>query len=122
VARLGIADDEGNPRVLPVTYAVVDNSIVSAVDHKTKRVPADRLARIRWLHARPHAALTVDHYDDDWSRLRWVQAVGPITILDAAHAPDAIAALTERYAPYRHQPPDGPVLSLTPDRILWWQA
>jgi len=122
VARLGIADDEGNPRVLPVTYAVVDNSIVSAVDHKTKHVPADRLARVRWLRARPHAALTVDHYDDDWSRLRWVQAVGPITILDAADAPDAIASLTERYAAYRHRPPGGPVLSLTPDRILWWRA
>jgi len=122
VARLGIADDEGAPRVLPVTYAVLEHAIVTAIDHKRKQVPAERLARVRWAHARPRAALTVDHYDDDWSQLRWVQALGPITILDAADAPDAIAALTERYAAYRHRPPGGPVLSLTPDRILWWRA
>jgi PPOX class probable F420-dependent enzyme len=122
VARLGVADDEGAPRVLPVTYALAGGALVSAIDHKAKRVPADRLARIRWLKARPRAALTVDHYDDDWSQLRWVQATGPVTIIDAADAPAAIAALTERYPAYRDRPPSGPVLSLAPDRVLWWRA
>lgn len=122
VARLGIADDEGNPRVLPVTYAVHRNAIVTAVDHKPKSVPAERLARVRWLKARPRAALTVDHYEDDWSRLKWVQAIGPVTIVDAADVPDAVAALTARYPAYRDHSPSGPVLSLEPDRILWWRA
>lgn len=122
MARLGIADDEGNPRVLPVTYVVVDQTIVTAIDHKRKSVPPERLARIRWLKARPRAALTVDHYDDDWSRLQWVQALGVVTIMDAADAPEAIAALTARYPAYRERPPSGPVLSLAPDRILWWRA
>jgi len=122
VARLGIADDEGNPRVLPVTFAVNGNAIVTAIDHKRKSVPAERLARVRWLKARPRAALTVDHYEDDWSRLKWLQAIGEITILDAGDAPEAIAALTVRYAAYREQPPAGPLLSLTPDRLLWWRA
>jgi len=122
VARLGIADDDGAPRVLPVTYAVLENAIVTAIDHKRKEVAADRLARVRWLRARPRVALTVDRYDDDWSQLQWVQALGPMTILGAADAPEAIAALTERYAAYRNQPPGGPVLSLAPDRVLWWRA
>ena len=122
MARLGIADGEGAPRVLPVTYAVVENAIVTAIDHKRKHVPADRLARVRWVRARPRVALTVDHYDDDWSQLEWVQALGPIAILEAPDAPEAIAALTERYAAYRGQPPGGPVLSLTPNRVLWWRA
>ena len=122
VARLGIADDEGAPRVLPVTYALAAGTIVTAIDHKPKRVPAQELARVRWLRARPRAALTVDHYDDDWSRLRWVQAIGPVAILAAADAPEAIAALTERYVSYRERPPAGPVLSLEPDRVLWWRA
>jgi len=122
VARLGIADDEGDPRVLPVTYAVLARTLVTAIDHKRKDVPADRLARVRWLRARPRAALTVDRYDDDWSQLQWVQALGPITIIDAADAAEAIAALTERYAAYRTRPPNGPVLALAPDRILWWRA
>ncbi len=122
VARLGIVDGSGDPRVLPVTYAVLEGTIVTAIDHKRKEIPPERLARVRWLRARPRAALTVDRYDDDWSRLQWVQALGPITILEAADAPEAIAALTERYAPYRDKPPGGPVLSLAPDRVLWWQA
>src|ERR1700758_2582885 len=45
VARLGLVDDDGGPRVLPVTYAVSGRALVTAVDHKPKRVPADRLAR-----------------------------------------------------------------------------
>jgi PPOX class probable F420-dependent enzyme len=122
VARLGIADDDGAPRVLPVTYAVLDDAIVTAIDHKRKEVPADRLARLRWVRARPRAALTVDHYDDDWSQLKWVQAIGPITIIEAARAAEAIAALTARYAPYRDQPPGGPVLALAPERVQWWRA
>jgi PPOX class probable F420-dependent enzyme len=122
VARLGITDDAGHPRVLPITYAVVGNAIVTAIDHKPKRVPAGELARVRWLSARPRAALTVDHYEDDWSHLKWVQAIGEVTIIDAAGAPEAIAALTERYAAYRERPPAGPVLSLDPGRILWWRA
>jgi PPOX class probable F420-dependent enzyme len=108
--------------VLPITYAVVGNAIVTAIDHKPKQVPAESVARVRWLRARPRAALTVDHYEDDWSRLEWVQATGEVTVVDAADAPAAIAALTERYAAYRTQPPGGPVLSLAPDRILWWRA
>ncbi len=122
VARLGIADASGDPRVLPVTYAVLEGTIVTAIDHKRKEVPADRLARVRWIRARPRVALTVDRYDDDWSQLQWVQALGPITILEAGDAPEAIAALTERYASYRNQAPGGPVLSLAPDRVLWWRA
>ena len=122
VGRLGIVDDDGGPRVQPVTYALAAGALVSAIDHKRKDAPPHRLARVRWLRARPRAALTVDHYDEDWSQLSWVQAIGKVSILDAADAPDAIAALADRYEPYRDRPPAGPVLSLTPDRIIWWTA
>jgi PPOX class probable F420-dependent enzyme len=122
VARLGVLDDDGNPRVLPITYAVAGRMLVSAIDHKRKQVHGERLARVRWLRSRPQASVTVDRYDDDWTKLAWIQAIGSIEILDAASAPEAIAALTERYEPYRTQPPAGPVLALTPERLLWWQA
>lgn len=120
VGRLGIVDDDGAPRVLPVTYALAGDALVTAVDHKRKDVPPERLARLRWLRARPRAVLTVDHYEEDWSQLAWVQALGAVAILD--DAPDAIAALTERYAQYRDHPPAGPVIELTPDRFVWWRA
>ncbi len=122
VARLGLIDDDGTPRVLPVTYALVDGTIVTAVDHKRKEVSPARLARVRWLQARPRAALTVDRYEEDWSRLAWVQAIGTVSVLDASDAPDALAALSGRYEQYRDRPPAGPVIELTPHRILWWRA
>jgi PPOX class probable F420-dependent enzyme len=122
VGRLGVVDDHGAPRVLPVTYAVDGETLVTAVDQKPKRRRGEELARVRWLRARPTAALTVDHYEDDWSALAWVQALGAIRVLDAASAADAIAALTERYEPYRSDPPAGPVLVLQPNRLLWWHA
>lgn len=108
--------------MLPVTYALAGDAIVTAVDHKRKEVPAEELGRLRWLRARPRAAFTVDHYDEDWSRLAWVQAIGPVEIVDAGDAPEAIAALLERYAPYRDQRPAGPVIALIPNRVLWWRA
>jgi PPOX class probable F420-dependent enzyme len=122
VARLGLIDDGGRPRVLPVTYALAGETLVTVVDRKPKRVEGERLARVRWLRTRPQAALTVDRYDEDWSQLAWVQALGSVRILDPASAPDAMTALIERYAPYRTETPPGPLLVLEPERVLWWRA
>jgi PPOX class probable F420-dependent enzyme len=122
VGRLGLIDDAGDPRVLPVTYALSGGRLVSAVDDKPKRRPGGELARVRWLSARPRAALTVDRYDDDWSALEWIQAVGGVRLLEAATAPEALAALADRYPQYRERPPAGPVLALEPEQLVWWRA
>ncbi len=122
VARLGLTDDSGAPRVLPVTYAIADETLVSAIDRKPKQVAGTALARVRWLEARPRAALTVDRYDDDWTALAWVQALGSVSVVPAERAAAAIAALRARYPQYASQPPAGPVLVLVPDRLLWWRA
>jgi PPOX class probable F420-dependent enzyme len=120
VARLGLIDDAGRPRVLPVTYAVHDAAIWSAVDRKPKR-PGEP-ARLRWLRRRPDAALTVDRYSDDWDTLAWLQVLCRVELFAAAEAPDAIAALAAKYAPYRVEPPPGPLLRLVPQRLVCWRA
>jgi PPOX class probable F420-dependent enzyme len=122
VARLGLVDDEGGPRVLPVTFALAGDRVYTAVDDKPKRRPG-RLARVRFLRARPRAALTVDRYDDDWTRLAWVQLLGTVAVLDdPAARPEGLAALAAKYAPYRERPPVGPLLELTVVRALHWRA
>lgn len=122
MARLAFADDRDRPRVLPITFAVLDGAVWSAVDDKPKR--AGEPARVRYLRRRPQAALCVDRYDDDWSRLAWVQVLGRVTVLDAARprAGPALDALAERYAPYRERRPRGPLLRLDPERVLCWRA
>jgi PPOX class probable F420-dependent enzyme len=113
-------DADDHPRVLPVTYALHDGALWSAIDQKPKR--AVQPARIRYLRRRPDAALTVDHYSDDWEELAWVQALGRVEVLAPAEAPDALAALVARYEPYRREPPPGPLLRLSPSRFLCWRA
>ena len=120
VGRLGMTDDDGAPRVLPVTFALHDGALWSAVDNKPKR--SAEPARVRWLRARPRAALTVDRYDDDWARLAWVQVLGEVALLDVGSEPGALAALGAKYPRYREDPPPGPLLRLTPERALCWDA
>jgi PPOX class probable F420-dependent enzyme len=122
VGHLGMLDGAGWPRVLPVTYAVVDGLIYTAVDDKPKAVAGADLARVRYLRRRPETALVVDHYDDDWENLAWVQVLGSADLLDVTAAPDAIAALRARYEHYRVSSPRGPVIRLTPQRCLCWRA
>jgi PPOX class probable F420-dependent enzyme len=122
VGHLGLLDDDRHPRVLPVTFALVDGEIWSAVDDKPKRVPGEELARVRWLRARSQSTLTVDHYAEDWSRLAWVQLIGETTIIEVAGHEQVLEALSARYEPYRERPPRGPLLRLAPDRFVWWRA
>ena len=120
VGRLGFVDADGRPRVLPITYAVVDGDIWSAIDSKPKRTGEP--ARVRWLHERPEAALVVDHYTDEWDELAWVQVLGTVEIVDAGQRRDVLEALTAKYPQYRAQPPPGPLLRLQAHRALCWRA
>ena len=122
VGHLGILDGEGFPRVLPVTFAVVDDAVWSAVDHKPKRRPGEELARVRWLRERAESTLTVDRYDDDWTRLAWVQLIGATAVVDAAGNDAALDALAARYPQYRERPPGGPLLRLTVEHTVCWSA
>ena len=122
VGHLGLLDDHDRPRVLPVTFVLHGGDLYSAVDKKPKRGGAGEIARVRYLRQRPEAALTVDHYADDWTRLAWVQALGRVEILEVGSAADAIDALAAKYEPYRAQTPPGPLLRLRPQRFICWRA
>ena len=122
VAHLGLLDGDGRPRVLPVSFAVFDAAVWSAIDHKPKRRAGEELARVRWLRDRPESALTVDRYEDDWTKLAWVQLLGPCEVLGVTGHEDALAALAARYPQYRDRPPDGPLLRLAPERAVCWSV
>jgi PPOX class probable F420-dependent enzyme len=122
LGHLGLLDDDGYPRVLPVTFAMVDGEVWSAIDDKPKRVAGGELARVRWLRARPTSALTVDRYSADWTKLAWIQLIGNTTVVEADGKEQVLEALAARYAPYRERPPQGPFLRLIPDRCIWWRS
>ncbi len=121
VGHLGLLDSRERPRVLPVTYALCQGAAWTIVDNKPKRAGTEP-ARIRWLRERPHAALTVDHYTDDWTSLAWVQLIGDMAILEPLAYQAALDALTGRYPQYETDPPPGPLLRLSIARTVWWRA
>jgi PPOX class probable F420-dependent enzyme len=120
VGRLGFLDDEGAPRVLPVTFAMAEGTIWSAIDQKPKRTAEP--ARLRFLRRDPRAALTVDRYSEEWEQLAWVQVLGSVRIVNVSEGAVGLAALTEKYEQYRDEAPPGPLLALQPKRYLWWRA
>ena len=117
VGRLALLDEEDLPRVLPITFAVFEGAVWSAIDQKPKRssVPA----RVRRLRRRPSAALVVDRYSEDWSALAWVELRGPVSVEPLGPALEALAA---KYPQYEAEPPPGPLLRLAVERVTTWRA
>jgi PPOX class probable F420-dependent enzyme len=123
VARLATVDPAGRPHLVPIVFAVVDETIYSAVDTKPKRSTA--LRRLDNVRANSAVSVLVDYYDDtDWSALWWVRADGAGRILPSGEdeAARALAALAQRYRQYRAQPPPGPVLAIDVQRWSGWSA
>jgi PPOX class probable F420-dependent enzyme len=101
VGRLATVSASGEPHVIPCVYVLLDGALYSVVDEKPKS--GRRLQRLRNIDASGTAALVVDHYDEDWSKLAFVLIRGPaatITNDDRRYAP-ALAALREKYPQYR---------------------
>jgi PPOX class probable F420-dependent enzyme len=118
VARLATLTRDGNPHVVPIVFALVDDVIYSAVDAKPKSTTA--LRRLDNIAANPSVAVLADHYADDWKQLWWVRADGTARLTDDAEL--AIQLLTDRYPQYVSQSPPGPVIAIHVARWTGWQA
>lgn len=123
VARLATVDEAGYPHVVPVCYATNGRAYYSPLDAKPKRRPASRLKRVRNIRANPRVALLIDHYEEDWARLRFVMVQGRAELLDGGREWQTARSLLEaKYPQYRGLPlpPDGPVIKIVPDRVVGW--
>jgi PPOX class probable F420-dependent enzyme len=124
VARLATVDGDGRPHLVPVVFALEDETVYSVVDAKPKRTGA--LRRLDNIRGNPAAALLADHYEEDWSALWWVRADGNGRILDpdrseeqAREADRAVALLAARYP---QQSATGLVLAIDVARWSGWSA
>lgn len=101
--------------MVPITFAVADGAIVTAIDQKPKG--AGRPARLRNIERTPLASVLFDHYEDEWRRLAWVLARGPARVEPPGTHVDA---LVERYEQYATDLPRGEVIVVEPTDVLWW--
>jgi PPOX class probable F420-dependent enzyme len=114
-AVLTTVDRSGRPHAVPVCFAVLNDEIVSALDHKPKS--GRPLARIDNVREKGIATLLFDRWDEDWDHLAWVMVRGVARIEPPG---TGRAELLERYPQYRSSPPDGEVIVVTPDAIAYW--
>jgi len=122
VAHLATADAAGRPHVVPICYALSGNTVYFTVDEKPKKKPGARLKRLSNLRENPMAALVVDRYDEDWSRLGWVMLQGSAELLDSGPEHDlAQANLRARYPQLATMRIEGlPVVAVRIDHAASW--
>jgi PPOX class probable F420-dependent enzyme len=125
VAMLATAGPDAVPHVVPVVFAVHDDgdktTVYTAVD--AKRKSTHRLRRLANIEANPHVSMLVDHYDEDWTQLWWVRADG---LAEIHHSGDEMAngyfLLRRKYVQYQRIALDGPVVTVTVQRLSSWHA
>jgi PPOX class probable F420-dependent enzyme len=125
VAMLATVGPEGAPHVVPVVFAVHDDSekttVYTAVD--AKRKSTHRLRRLTNIEGNPRVSMLVDNYDEDWTRLWWVRADGLAEIHPSGEEmARGYALLRRKYVQYQRLALDGPVVAVTVQRWSSWQA
>jgi len=123
VAHLATADRHGAPHVVPVCFCLDGLSLYITVDEKPKRIGIP-LKRLRNIQENPAVAVTIDRWDEDWTRLGWVMLRGPAEILSHGQEHDrAQHHLRLRYPQYRMMDLASlPVMAVRIQRVLSWGA
>ena len=121
VAHLATADRSGVPHLVPVCFLLNAASVYITVDEKPKRTDIP-LKRVRNIQENPAVALTVDRWDEDWTRLGWIMLRGRADILPGGEEHDrAQASLRQRYPQYRTMDLAAlPVIAVRIERVLSW--
>jgi PPOX class probable F420-dependent enzyme len=124
VGRLGTVDTGGQPLVVPICYAFDGRALFSAIDAKPKRTAGPHLKRVRNIAGNPRVSVAIDHYEEDWSRLRYVIIQGQAELLESGQEyTRGVDLLLAKYPQYRTlplDPHDGLMIKVTPRSILSW--
>jgi len=121
VGYLATADAAGVPHIVPITFVVDADRIITAIDGKPKR--GTRLRRLDNIAANPAVSLLVESYDGDWSRLWWARADGVAEVVTSGEArAGGVELLRAKYRQYATVSIDGPVIVIEVQRWSGWIA
>lgn len=122
VAHLATADQRAVPHVVPVCFAIWEDTLYITIDEKPKRQPGTALKRVRNIVENPAVAVVVDRYDENWALLGWVMLRGHAEILiDGTEHHAAQALLRTRYRQLEAmQIAQHPVIAVRIERTTSW--
>ncbi len=125
VARFATLDAENRPHVVPVCFLYDGSVFYTALDKKPKRLPPERLARVRHIRATPQVALLIDEYYEEWTRLWFVLVRGTAKLIPKSATRErarVIRQLRKKYPQYAAGmlADDAPIIRITPKRIAFW--
>lgn len=122
VARMATVNGHGEQSVVPICFAYDGTRFYTPIDEKPKQ-PGKTLKRVRNVQESGMAALVIDRYDEDWSRLGWVMVRGRAALLhpeEPGHG-TAVELLRDRYPQYRAMAIErAPIIAITPTHITSW--
>ena len=99
VGRLGTITLDGRPHLVPVSFALLDEVVYTAVDAKPKSTL--ELRRLQNIEANRATCMLVDHYDEIWTQLWWVRLDGSARVVGSGpEAERAKNALSAKYPQY----------------------
>ena len=106
VGHLATVDEQGQPHVVPVCWVWHEGASYTPIDENAA------------------VCLTVDRYDEDWTKLAWLQIRGVAAILRSGlECPAALAELRMRYPQYRAMDLESrPLIQITPSIVRSWRA
>lgn len=121
VGHLATADARAVPHVVPVCFALADDTLYITIDEKPKQTGAP-LKRLRNIAENPRVAVVVDRYDDDWTLLGWVMLRGDAAILTGGTEHGRAQALLRARYPQLNamQIAQLPVIAVRLERVTSW--
>ena len=121
VAHLATADRAGRPHVVPICFALSQDSLYTAIDLKPKRRAAENLKRFRNIVQNRRVAVIADRYSEDWERLAFVLIHGRASLARGEETQRAIRLLRRKYRQYRTMALEGrPIIKIRPTSTYSW--
>jgi PPOX class probable F420-dependent enzyme len=112
------------PHVVPICYVFHEGVIYSSVDEKPKRTKPAGLRRIINIQENPNVCVVIDHYEDDWRRLRFIIVHGKAKLLQSGKEyQQAINQLRKKYPQYRFMNlQTRPLIKILPTKMRTWRS
>ena len=122
VARLATVDAHGHPHVVPIVFVYAAGRLYTPIDAKPKSVSPEHLQRVRNILINPQVQVLVDHYDDDWRKLGYVQVRGRAELIQRGDEyRSALRLLQRKYPQYARLPLEGrPFIKVSAENVVSW--